>query len=91
MKKLLSSRKLWLVVFVTLAVLGGIGLLVRGILWCLAPALANAGAASVGIIGGADGPTAIFVTSEPGFPWGVFAGIAAAGGIGIWWNRRHRR
>jgi len=25
--------------------------------------------ASIGIIGGADGPTAIFVTSSPGFPW----------------------
>ena len=36
---------------------------------------------SIGIIGGADGPTAIFVTTAPGFGWK--AAMLAAAVVGI--------
>ena len=31
--------------------------------------------ASIGIIGGADGPTAIYVTGKPAFAWWLVAGL----------------
>lgn len=46
-------------------------------------------AASIGIIGGADGPTAIFLTG--GFPWGLLIGGFAIGLIvGILWKRKKK-
>ena len=48
--------------------------------------------ASIGIIGGADGPTAIFVTGR--FPWYlpvlIVAGIAALVGLLIWYFKKKR-
>ena len=47
--------------------------------------------ASVGIIGGADGPTAILVAGDPAGPWlaAGFAILALAGGI--WYLTAGRR
>ena len=46
-------------------------------------------AASIGIIGGADGPTAIFLTG--GFPWGLLIGGFAIGLIAGWiWKRKKK-
>ncbi|MBQ1250865.1 MAG: sodium ion-translocating decarboxylase subunit beta [Clostridia bacterium] len=46
-------------------------------------------AASIGIIGGADGPTAIMVTG--GFPWGLLIGGFAIGLIAGWiWKRKKK-
>ncbi len=45
-------------------------------------------AASIGIIGGADGPTAVFVS---GSLWPIFAGGLLLGLIvGILWKKRHK-
>lgn len=38
--------------------------------------------ASIGVIGGADGPTSIFVTSSPNMPY-IIAGIAGLAVIGV--------
>ena len=47
-------------------------------------------AASIGIIGGADGPTAIFVTTSPGFDWDIvlMAGLLIGGIAGFLRLRR---
>ena len=43
---------------------------------------------SIGVIGGADGPTAIFVTGH--FPWGVLLlGVACIGAV-IWFKKRKK-
>jgi Na+-transporting methylmalonyl-CoA/oxaloacetate decarboxylase beta subunit len=53
--------------------------------------LISASAAEIGVIGGADGPTAVLVS---GFPVGiVFAGVAAVLLLGVivalcFWNRK---
>lgn len=48
---------------------------------------------SVGIIGGADGPTAIFVTTATGPDWEfvLFAAIFCLGVVGYLWLRRGRK
>ncbi len=39
-------------------------------------------AASIGIIGGADGPTAIYLTSSFGdFSWAIFGGLLIVAGL----------
>ena len=43
---------------------------------------------SIGIIGGADGPTAIFVTGR--FPWEIILLAAACIGIIIWFKTRKK-
>ena len=46
---------------------------------------------SLGIIGGADGPTAIFVTAAPrGYDWVLWALVLVMCGIG-WWKLSHCR
>lgn len=45
---------------------------------------------SLGIIGGADGPTAIFLTVSPGFDWeAVFFLVVMIGGLAGWWHLSH--
>ena len=47
---------------------------------------------SIGIIGGADGPTSIFVAASPQIGWWIAAGCAAALIIvGVWLYRRKKR
>ena len=48
--------------------------------WCLSGCSSEA--ASIGVIGGADGPTAIFVTSNTN--WLNIGGFLAAAAVAIW-------
>ena len=43
---------------------------------------------SIGVIGGADGPTAIFVTG--GFPWGILLLAVVCIGAVIWFKKRKK-
>ena len=45
-------------------------------------------AMSIGIIGGADGPTAVFVAGE--FPWGILLLAALCIGAVIWFKIRKK-
>lgn len=58
----------------------------EGLTWLLAEFLMQPPAASVGIIGGADGPTAIFVTGVQGtwFPGAKWLLLALGCGVGYW-------
>ena len=49
-------------------------------------------ASSIGIIGGADGPTAVFVTAKPNFPImiPVIAAAAIVVGFIVWLITRHK-
>lgn len=72
MKEFAYRKSPWRFVFLGAAVVSGLWVVVYGVmqafgLWILSQA--NLDAASVGIIGGADGPTAIFVTSKVGIDW----------------------
>lgn len=49
--------------------------------WLKNRAMAEAAAASVGIIGGADGPTAVFVTTSPGYAQWLLPIFLTAAGI----------
>ena len=75
------------------AVLAGGVLSLKGVMGLLAWLL-NASvneSAGVGIIGGADGPTAIFVTTAPGgFNWMLWAMVLAMCLLG-WWKLGHCR
>lgn len=71
---------------IVLTVLGGgmLGLWLWKLIWLLAVLKVPADAGSVGIIGGADGPTAIVVTRTSGSPewlWPLLSALALAGGI----------
>lgn len=89
MKKQIFRGNAWLVIFSVLTAVGVFGLLSRWIGWCWQLSrlfVLPTGAASVGIIGGADGPTAIFVTtSHHGIPWYGFLILALIGIVGIFW------
>lgn len=59
----------WRLAFLALAILGAVGpYLFKAIFLgqaLLASVAASEGSASIGIIGGADGPTAVFITGNP--------------------------
>lgn len=71
-KEYANHKRLWSILFWVMAVLGGAGMVCKLIpyilLWKLQGQVSSE-AASVGIIGGADGPTAVFVTSSPNAGW----------------------
>lgn len=46
-------------------------------------------ASSIGIIGGADGPTAVFVASSPSF-WPLIFGLALGLIVGILWKKKRK-
>lgn len=79
-----KKKSPWRFLFLTAAALGALELLGSGAAWLLSRFLGAAqGAASVGIIGGADGPTAIFVTySEPPI-WNILVPVLLVI-VGIW-------
>lgn len=89
-KKNESRRKLWRVFFILLGVIALIPLLLSLAVFCYALFPMTPTHADIGIIGGSDGPTSIFVTSSSVHPAAVIAAIVAviAAIIGIWKTRR---
>lgn len=85
-----NRRRIWRVIFIAIAVIAGLVLLGELIEFIYTQAMINSIDAGTSIIGGADGPTRIFVarTVNPIGKW-LFAGIAAAAaGVGIYKTRR---
>lgn len=81
MKEYAYRKSPWRFVFLALAVVCALWLAWYAGLTMFAQILADE-AASIGVIGGADGPTAIFVTTSPGFDWDlVLAGAGLIAGI----------
>ena len=85
--KAMKKQKLLRWVCLGAAIIGGLELLGSILTWVLcrfmpAPGFSAGEAVSVGIIGGADGPTAIFVTaSAPGVLSWLVPALLLAGGI----------
>lgn len=70
--------------------LGGGYLMVNAILNGLLNLLFAVNANSVGVIGGQDGPTAIFVTTAPGVDWAAVLAVGVLiAGIIVWWRLGH--
>lgn len=87
MKEFAYRKSPWRWVCLGVAVLGGVLLLFDGITNLLAYLLTQSinGAGSVGIIGGADGPTAIFVTRTGGPSDAVlWVLLVVMGALGFW-------
>lgn len=87
MKEYTYQKSPWRWAALAAAILGGLLLMYNGVVGLLAHLLTEAinGPASVGIIGGADGPTAIFVTTSPSYTgWIVWAMVTVMGLIGFW-------
>ena len=84
-----GSKSPWRFVCLAAAVISGGWLAFYGILQLLALRALEGEAASIGIIGGADGPTAIFVTTKVGFNWNVplMAAVFVLGIAGSKWLR----
>ena len=70
MKEYVYRKSPWRYAFLALAILCALWLAWYLGLTMFTQILANE-AASLGVIGGADGPTAIFVTTSPGFDWDI--------------------
>lgn len=85
MKDRTVGKSRWRFAFAGLVACGGIGLaghfLQKLLFFAVGWTWHLSDAASIGIIGGADGPTAIYVTGVPGIHWGVWALCLA---VGIW-------
>lgn len=85
MKEFSYRKSPWRFLFAGLAVYGGVRLLdklwTQLAVWWMTGAFQEKEAASIGIIGGADGPTAIFVTSPAWTHWLVPALLLV---LGIW-------
>lgn len=80
-KNYIQKKSPWRWLFLTGAILSGAYLAFRKFLltfgrnligWTFHPGES----ASIGIIGGADGPTAVFITSAPGIDWDVIILLA---------------
>lgn len=89
MKEYAYRKSPWRFVFAVLAFFGGAELLGTLAVWILAllwtaPGLAVGEAASIGVIGGADGPTAIFVTSPSWMAYIRPAAMLLLGVFGYW-------
>jgi len=87
MKEYAYRKSPWRFVFAALAVIGGLRLLdklwTQVVVWWATGFFTHSEAASIGIIGGADGPTAIFVTSPPWTHWAIPLLLLAAGILGF--------
>ena len=88
-----NSKNPWRFVFLAMAVLSGAWLAFYAALQIFARSLISAGEQTgIGIIGGADGPTAVFVTASPGFDWDpVIAGTVLIAGVAGFVLLRGRR
>ncbi len=87
MKEYAYTKSKWRWAALAGAVIAGVMLLFEGItgllVWLLNISVNESN--SLGIIGGADGPTAIFVTAAPrGYDWVLWALVLAMCGIGCW-------
>lgn len=74
MKEFAYRKSPWRYLFLGIAVAAGVWLGGYGVMQVIAFLLLaqiNSDAASVGIIGGADGPTAIFLTTKAGIDWDI--------------------
>lgn len=84
-----SQKNPWRYVFAALALLGGIQLLgcifsrIISLFLTLGFRFYESSAASIGIIGGADGPTAIFITGPAPGAWVLPAIMLTVGVIGL--------
>lgn len=87
MKEFAYRKSPWRFLFAALAIYGGIRLVdqmwTQIVLWWVTGYVQSKKAASIGIIGGADGPTAIFVTSPTWTYWIVPALLLAVGIFGF--------
>lgn len=71
---------------------GGMLLWTKLVNWLLTTlfTLSTGESESLGIIGGADGPTAIFITTKPGFDWEMmFFLIGMVVALAAWWRLSH--
>ncbi len=76
----------WRWAALALAAWGGLMLLSNGVSGLISWLLTQSANAGVGVIGGADGPTAIFITSAPtGMSWVFWATVLV---LGLWGFRR---
>lgn len=96
MKEFAYRKSPWRYVFLGAAIVSGLWIVAYGvtqILGFLILSQANISAASVGIIGGADGPTAIFVTSSVGINWDavIMVLVLMVGIVGFLRLRRCRK
>ena len=81
--------------FAAIAAFGALGLLLDLAAWFIGTVLGGISfnvtrAASIGIIGGADGPTSIFVTAAAGPAWETVLWILMLA-VGVWGFRRFRK
>lgn len=99
MKEFTYRKSPWRFAFLAVAVLAGLRLVYRGVARLVgtyvlhqANVMVIPEAASVGVIGGADGPTAIFVTT-PAWTEGVTLGLLLIAGIAgyLFLHRRKRK
>ena len=93
MKEYAYTKSKWRWAALAGAIVAGVMLLFEGItgllVWLLNASVNESN--SLGIIGGADGPTAIFVTTAPGgYDWLLWALVLVMCGIG-WWKLNHCR
>ena len=94
MKDYAYRKSPWRFLFLGIAVFAGVRLLYDGITALIAHRLAaqiSSGAASVGIIGGADGPTAIFITAPAWVNLAWMAALLALGAAGYLLLRHRKR
>ena len=85
------KEKIWRYIFLIMAMISGGWLAVYGAVQLMAKRVLSGEAASIGIIGGADGPTAIFVTtSGPDWDLICMAALLVIGVAGYWWLK-HRK
>lgn len=87
MKEFTYRKSPWRFLGMALAIYAGYQLLTEGIAWVAVRKILHQNAAAVGIIGGADGPTAVFVTATVPTGSGVLL-MAACLALGIWVYRR---
>lgn len=92
MKEYAYRKSKWRWLALAAAVLGWLMLVYNGVVGLLAHMLnAAINSPSVGIVGGADGPTAIFVTTQVSFEGIAVSVFLSLMGILGWWYLSHMR
>lgn len=92
MKEYAYRKSKWRWLALAAAVLGWLMLVYNGVVGLLAHMLnAAINSPSVGIVGGADGPTAIFVTTQVSFEGIAVSVFLSLMGVVGWWYLSHMR